>query len=333
MNPEIQKKQNKNPLLYAALGLAIIGVLTLISFMVLLSFQNHINTNEIDLEKASQIGDFFAGVVGLTFTIVATILVYLTYQTQKEEAKSSSGALKLQARASQLQQFENTFFNLLSNHREVLQSIQEKWLIHNGDGVDNHRLIQGKNLIDTIVNFIKTITVDKGIVFAKNNHKTYSMDYFIPYEELKKESIYDDFELEFVDSLVRGRSRYKSKLANAKGLASVYEKIFLLNRSSLGHYFRNLFHLIKFVHEYEGFNESHSKDEIRVLKYKYVRLVRAQLSNNELILLALNSTIWNFDEDWSDFLRDYNLFRNVDLAYEFTGIEGLLDTYPHFKSK
>ncbi len=57
-----------------------------------------------------------------------------------------------------------------------------------------------------------------------------------------------------------------------------YEKMYVEHyEAQLGHYFRNLYHIVKFV------NQSHVQD-----KKRYMKILRAQLSSNELLLLFYN---------------------------------------------
>lgn len=324
-------------------GFGIAGVLTLVVttflFLTNCSFDTAQTLNTVVF---NDYGSFLAGSAGLLFNIATTILVYLTYQTQKvelkeakDEVQASREALELQARTTQLQQFENTFFNLLSNHREVLKSLQETWIRY--DSLDEEKTFESKKLIDITVDLIKKIIGGLEIrnpnnVFPESSDLQY--DGYIPiilHNSLKQDFDFDfdfDKKASYISELLMIS---KSKLANPEGLPSIYEKIYKPNRSSLGHYFRNLFHLIKFVDEYKGFNTLNSEpEEIACLKYKYVRLIRAQLSNNELILLALNS-ITSFGKEFIPFINNYKLLKNVDVFKELFDMEGLIDMFPHFR--
>jgi hypothetical protein len=321
------EKLEKYTLWFATIGVITFG-LTLILF---LACSHYDLKQDLDTTIFNDFGSFLSGSAGLLFTIATTILVYMTYRTQKEElkeareeAEASRKALELQARTTQLQQFENTFFNLLGNHREVLKSLQETWV--QNDNLKHHAIIEGKKLIDKTTEFIKTII--RGL-----NNSSYAivrgevdLEYqgFIP--KGYRDSIGKEFKFEWKPKL---SIKCKSHLANTENLHLLYEKVFLPNRSSLGHYFRNLFHLVKFVDEYTGFDSLDSNKEIFDIKYKYIRLVRAQLSNNELFLLALNS-ITDFGEEFVPFIEKYKLLKNISIFEELDEMDGLLEKYPHF---
>lgn len=71
-------------------------------------------------------------------------------------------------------------------------------------------------------------------------------------------------------------------------------------QNDLNHYFRFLYHIIKFV------------DESEILeKYFYVRLVRAHLSESEMILIALNCAYGEGREKFSILVEKYALIHNI----------------------
>ena len=61
-------------------------------------------------------------------------------------------------------------------------------------------------------------------------------------------------------------------------IEEAYETLIRREKSSIGHYFRNLYHIFKFIDESDAKN-----------KRWYASIVRAQLSSHELCLLFYNS--------------------------------------------
>ena len=82
-----------------------------------------------------------------------------------------------------------------------------------------------------------------------------------------------------------------------------YERIFDENPEALGHYFRNLYHIIKFV------DESSVED-----KKRYTSLVRAQLSSYEHVLLHYNGLSGYGVEKFKRLIQDYALLENMGPA-------------------
>ena len=62
-------------------------------------------------------------------------------------------------------------------------------------------------------------------------------------------------------------------------IRAAYNKFHQEHQFRIGHYFRNLYQILRFI------NDSRARDEDKKL---YGRLVRAQLSSNELFLLFYN---------------------------------------------
>jgi hypothetical protein len=82
-----------------------------------------------------------------------------------------------------------------------------------------------------------------------------------------------------------------------------YDALYRGLQGHLGHYFRNLYHIIKFV------DETHDiKDD---LKKTYTTLVRAQLSSYEQALLFYNCIHPN-GEEFYILIEKYSLFHNLD---------------------
>lgn len=94
------------------LGLIIIAWFILRGYF----FDDFINTSQnISLDNASKFGDFIGGVIGAIFTLVGIILLYETLSFQRQELRESR-------RVFENQQFENTFFNLLTLYQSIVTS-------------------------------------------------------------------------------------------------------------------------------------------------------------------------------------------------------------------
>ena len=80
-----------------------------------------------------------------------------------------------------------------------------------------------------------------------------------------------------------------------------YDKIFGYYQSDLGHYFRNLYHIIKFVHQADNIN-----------KKRYTNFVRAQLSSYELAILFYNALSPNGEKKFKPLIEEYALLKNLN---------------------
>jgi hypothetical protein len=87
-------------------------------------------------------------------------------------------------------------------------------------------------------------------------------------------------------------------------------------RNDLGHYFRFLYHLCRYV------DRSPFED-----KYFYMQIVRATLSESELILIGLNCAHGEGREKFKEIVEEYSLMHNLSLEgrtkHNFTSIFAL----------
>jgi len=80
----------------------------------------------------------------------------------------------------------------------------------------------------------------------------------------------------------------------------VYEAFFEKHQSDLGHYFRYLYNIFKFIKESDVDN-----------KKSYTSIVRAQLSDNELLLLFYNCLSKNGEEKFKPLVEEFQLLDNL----------------------
>jgi len=103
---------------------------------------------------------------------------------------------------------------------------------------------------------------------------------------------YDMFDSEFRNT--NNDARFLSQIQ--EGYMSLYEDI----QPDVGHYFRNLYHIVKFV-------DQSSVDDKRF----YTNLVRAQLSSHELLLLFYNCLTALGEEKFKPLVERYELLKHM----------------------
>lgn len=102
----------------------------------------------------------------------------------------------------------------------------------------------------------------------------------------------------------------------------LYMDFFLPNVSNLGHYFRHLYHILKYVDDSQLFDSK-----------KYADLLQSQLSNDELYLLAING-ISNYGRKRMLPLMDkYGLLENYNANGDMLTVRLLSIFYKKTKSK
>lgn len=83
-----------------------------------------------------------------------------------------------------------------------------------------------------------------------------------------------------------------------------YNLLFKKHHSTLGHYFRNLYRILKFIDE----QENQTIEE----KQNYVGIIKAQLSTYELVLLTYNCLSDYGNDKFAPLVKRYNLLDNLD---------------------
>lgn len=110
------KFSNSELRFYLSVFLTIIGCIVVFWFLIRGYFyENYINIKySVDLDSASNFGEFIGGIVGTIFSFVGVILLFETLSFQRKEFRLSRSVFKHQ-------QFDNTFFELLQLHKENVQ--------------------------------------------------------------------------------------------------------------------------------------------------------------------------------------------------------------------
>lgn len=94
-----------------------------------------------------------------------------------------------------------------------------------------------------------------------------------------------------------------------KELNESYKVIYQKNNTELGHYFRNLYRIIKLIDSQDF--KLQKNESLEKMKYKYTCIVRAQLSDYELLTLFYNCISEYGEEKFKPFIEKYVLFKNI----------------------
>ena len=217
-------------------------------------------------------GSYLQGTTASLWALAGTFLIFAAFLAQKQQLKRQEVELNEQAKQFQmqhesikLQNFENSFFQLLNLHN---QNVTQMQINVEGFGGDSGEY-DGRECFRILHNL---------------SHTVYG-------------------------------SRTAEQNADINFAAQHYMRMFEVEsyEASLGHYFRTLYHIIKFV------NESYAlKTESAEADYKnrrrYTSLVRAQLSAFELELLFYNGISPN-GEKFKPLIEKYGLLENFDTKH------------------
>lgn len=154
-----------------ALIFGLIGFVIMVVFIILL-IPEHFNwRGEISLNKASDIGSFIGGIVGVLFSIAAFLLLYETLNVQKAEIAQTNKQL-------QKQSFENNLFQMINVHNEFVREFD----IQKGRVVSSSNEIKADGVIaegrDSF-RFIYSNFLNKNILMSNITNKDYIQSIFL----------------------------------------------------------------------------------------------------------------------------------------------------------
>jgi len=273
-----QKKKDEDSLFGFFILLIIISIVWFVSIFVIESIY-------LDLNERGIFGDSFGSINSLFSGLALGGIIYTIFQQKKElslqrlEISKTREEFVTQNTTLRLQRFENTFFNLLNLHHQIVNSI---------DLDIDRRKRAGKSLAEFMVSKAEydVITIKGRDVFK--------------------------LKLEELNDILKTSNNYNS----------TYLKFYETIQTDFGHYFRNLYRIIKMVDETvfitkEEYlrNEEFENEEFENANYsycyKYTSMVRAQLSDYELLWLFYNCLSDNGIEKFKPLIESYCLLKNM----------------------
>lgn len=133
----------------------------------------------------------------------------------------------------------------------------------------------------------------------------------------------------WIMKLYDNKEAYK-EFQGIERLVLIYQnEVYSKHRAVFGHYFRNLFHIVKFVAETKEL-ETIEKGENPNVRYDYIKILRAQLSSYEILLLAYNG-LTHYGKAFRENINKYKLLKNIDFDGYVVSPELLFEYYPHLK--
>lgn len=354
-------------LIYLSIGLII---LSLIAPILITQIKSFVEFNS----ETGAIGDTIGGIVNpfiaLAGVIVTGLAFYMqlkaneiqinNFQTELQNQKETfERQLEIQREESRLNQFEAQFYEMLRLHKENVNEIEidlynkvENTVYDTSRG-NSHPLGRKTSSIEEFTN-IKTIKGrDVFIYFAnelefafkiyKNTlgSKLQFFNFSIPYatffngvstlstNEYKRRFIIEKDN--FKNRVLNSTSNNEFLNITVKARYSIFEG----HENKLGHYYRHLYHTVKFValeNDFLTYPE----------KRKYLRILRAQLSNYEQVMLFYNYLAYAPEwEDDNKFFSDYRMIHNLSkdtliqddyFITRYVDIKNLQDTAQSYKN-
>ncbi len=276
---------------------------------------------EFDFTKTGNIGDTFGGIlnpfVSLAAVIVTGLAFYMQYQANEELRKQFK-----------VQQFESQFYEMLKLHKENVNEME----------IDNFKGRRVFTELQLQFEFILRLAeegqliANKAVAILEIRESDFNSAYDIFFNgfdndkqnefESDVNQAMDNWEFySFMDNIVNNEILYgrDSEMIEIPNDINITQS----KHDLLGHYYRHLYMTVKFVVEaFEEHGLLESKDE----SMKYLKIVRAQLSNSEQIMLFYN---WiagggnGYGANWENidsvngnnkFFSEYNMVKNLSFG-------------------
>lgn len=275
------------------------GIIIFFLAIVIFSFNNwNFSTDQdIELERLSGLADFIGGFVGPIWALVGVILFYVAlteqrkdfvtnrevlksqtkaleqqiieFELQREELSETREVFKIQTETFRKQQFESTFFNLVNLHHLIVNSINLSKRVPKYPGFEK--------------------------LFTRNEDRDEKISITI-----QGKDCFGEFRNSFTEKFHEHEARSIEKPI-IENLEASYWEFFQQYQSQLGHYFRNLYHIFKFINNSDEPN-----------KLIYSSLLRAQISNDELFVLFYNCLSSLGNEKFKPLVEEFHLLQNLN---------------------
>jgi hypothetical protein len=332
---------------------AIVIALGLIGFSLLAPFlfTRDAANSDFDFTKTGAIGDTIGGLmnpfIALAGVIVTGLAFYMQYranllqrelfnkQLKKDKKRFNKELginkdqfqkqLSVQTDQYRLQQFESQFYEMLRLHKENVNEIEipakRKKTNDASSDYEEYTISKRNAFVEFKNEFESILLAIKDSSLATLNNDTYKEAYKCFFwglnenylEEIERVQAFlhhDDRTLFNRLSLLKN-AQFDERLARENSVKLNFSIIAYEGHSGyLGHYFRHLFLTVKFVVKQDFLSYK--------AKRKYLRVLRAQLSNHEQIMLFYNwlggyGNAWEDEENkfFSEYCMIHNLWHNI----------------------
>lgn len=278
----------------------------------------------IDFSDKGEIGDTLGGVMNPFIAISGVLLTFLAFYIQFRANRLQRKMFRLELDEQKIQfkknQIENQFYEMLRLHKENVNEIEVstiKFIFNQSQKEKVEGIIKGRRVFDFMAKEFEIcyytakkcfpeatpkicINEAYGVFFhGLNNENKNKHEYFKILAGIKDNHEFDNY------------SDLKSIIKQVLNIEWEYDlnyELFKGYSTLLAHYYRHLFQSVKFVVNQP--NNLINYEE----KRKYLRILRAQLSNNEQLMLFYN-WLSNFGKQWENnnnkFFTDYRMIHNI----------------------
>ena len=296
----------------------------------------------LNVNKPNEIGDTIGGILGPIVGFLGVVVTFLAFWMQYKANEKQFKKFDEQDEDTKVERFENKFYELLKIHRD---NVNEFEIVRNDDkeNLKGRRIfVEMFNELEYTYLIVKTISIklnedSEPTAYKFSDDDSFNVSYLLFFNGFSDWSILDSepaslSEFRLLDIklnpllinalkfLAHVRTKQAKQLLSQPEiqltdklmmfpLPKVTFTLFGGHNSRLGHYYRNLFQIVTFV-----VNSNIKEND----KYSYVKIIRAQLSNHEQLLLYYNS-LSPYGQPWLDnhYFNDWRMIKNIpiDMAH------------------
>lgn len=283
----------------------------------------------ISFKETGTIGDTIGGITAPFIGFGGSILVYLALKAQIDANNAIQKQFEEQKKIDYRQNFENIFFNMLTIHHDIIKNIDYNLkdlikvmsTLHKYSSknhikeiysiVDIDKPFVSRDVFKATLNILKRL-IEEDLVIEHQLNRPNENDILMNAYDYSLQNKLKDFENIFSKSKITFLN-----ISEETRFQSIYDFIYFKLSTDFGHYFRNVYRIIKMVDE-KKFSEDPIEDF--KIKYSYTSIVRAQLSDDEILWLFFNCLSNKGSEKFKPLLEKYTILKIIngdDKTYNF----------------
>lgn len=276
------------------------------------------SNHTVSISETGNIGDFVGGVVGTIFSLVSVVLLILTLTDQFHQYK--------------LDRFGQTFYEMLHIHNDNITSMSLKDSDNTtGRDVFSKLVSQYEVIFDMVQGCFNNILSINSLSAKDNEDQKEKLDKMKTYLKSQRKAVRLSMRIAY-GFFFYGSEKFllKSNVDEENRILEHVKHLLVLNNSIvkphnvlLGHYYRHMFQMLKLVENASFLDEKE--------KYGYTKQLRAQLNDDEQVLLYYNS-LSDIGKDWIVDLGQKNrkkmcliarfrMIKNIPYYKEIKGIQ------------
>jgi hypothetical protein len=263
----------------------------------------------IDFTESGNIGNTIGGLMSPFIASSGIILTFLAFYIQLMANKLLKQQIEKQSNQFRKNQIETQFYEMLKFHKENLNDLFIVFKTIEEEKRKETKII-GRNTFQYYINEFEILYQVEKLQYSGKDHDVWikkAYDVFF-YGIVDNET--DNPENQILEEIQK--TTYKvTECETYLASKGIQGKIFQYDyftgyANALGHYYRHLYQMVKFIVNQEGITYSEKRN--------FLKILRAQLSIQEQIMLFYNwkSTFgYQWENEHNKFFTDYRMIHNI----------------------